>query len=73
MSHFTCAKFNAYEKNLLLSHSLHQIFLFELGLSIFRWKKNFKLKQLWIMNHSYAKSAISEQENGKETNTNKNN
>ena len=25
------------------------------------------------MNHSYAKSAISEQENGKETNTNKNN
>lgn len=55
------------------SHSLHQIFLFELGLSIFRWKKNFKLKQLWIMNHSYAKSAISEQENGKETNNNKNN
>lgn len=25
------------------------------------------------MNHSYAKSAISEQENGKETNNNKNN
>ena len=72
MSHFTCAKFNAYEKNLLLS-LIASDFLFELGLSIFRWKKNFKLKQLWIMNHPYAKSAISEQENGKETNTNKNN
>ena len=52
------------------SHSLHEIFLSELGLSIFRWKKNFKL---WIMNHSYAQSAISDQENGKETNNNKNN
>ena len=73
MSQFTCAKFNAYEKNLLLSLIASDFPLWTCGLGIFRWKKNFKLKQLWIMNHSYAKSAISEQENGKETNTNKNN